>query len=348
MPTGCGPPETVIVTGARSTVVDVSPETPDTAITIDIVDIADQEYGLLVVNAFSQWEVLGLLAGSVLQLLPDPATWRLWLTGDLRATVDRVDPQPEAYTLERGAGRAGARTSRGADGVYDIVIDVASFLTLDTQDPEEMGSHARAAAAHLGLHEAGHAELDRRGENDSCYQEQMQGSNTERGWRRVLACHLDDFRIERMTRDRAPAPNSQIPGLAGALEHLSAELTASKAAWTVDIAAANVRSIEALSATIRVIAYTTAELGLTEDGRHGVPPADPPAGWARYLESSWDAWALVFHEARAADREMTSDELAAVLARLCRLTVRWSDSIGFQWRLSEDLRESAYWTSASY
>ncbi len=317
-------------------------------INISLADVDDQDVNMVATSLHASG-IADTVASAVLGVLPDPTYWRLTVSGDLAATVNRLDglPDSERYTLGRGAGRVGARTKQAADGVFDIVIDLDSFFINEIEDPEAVARHARAAAAHLGTHEAGHALLALRSEDSARYDDRASGGMSERAWRHNLASHLDDFRIERMTRRVAPAPISQVLGLPDAIAHVRDELTASRSLISADIGEACQRSIQALDSLVRVIAYTTAELGLTEGG-HGARPHPRPDGWNRYLDASWDTWAEVFHAAKPADEAMTLDELAGVLSMLCRLTLGWSDSVGFKWRMDGDRRQTAYWTANTY
>jgi hypothetical protein len=148
--------------------------------------------------------LLLFMAAAALEVMPDAGKWRLTLTGDFIATINSLEARGDGnlYTVERGPGLAGARTVPRGDGTYDLVIDANMLFQADHElvSVEEAIIHLRGLARHLPFHEAGHALLHVRGEDANQYSELVTGSMTELALRRRLATHLDDFRIERMTR----------------------------------------------------------------------------------------------------------------------------------------------------
>lgn len=152
-----------------------------------------------------------------MSLLPDTAKWRLTITGDIVKTVNEIEVRDNdnAYTTERGAGHVGARTIAKDDGTFDIVISEHVFFATreDAGGIDELVEHALAAGAHIALHEAGNTALRLRGEDTDAYEDVPELDYTEYAWRKLLAAHIDDNRIEQLTVMQAPSPLSQIDHL---------------------------------------------------------------------------------------------------------------------------------------
>ncbi len=291
-----------------------------------------------------------VMFGQIISLLPDTSQWRLTITGDIVASVNEIEARDSenAYTTDRGAGHVGARTIRKDDETFDIVISEHVFFATreDVDGVDELVAHALSAGAHIALHEAGHAALFLRGEDNDHYQDLPQLDPTLYAWRKHLAAHMDDNRIEQMTTERAPSPLLQVDHLGEAITHLRDSLNEAKRTWRDDIGDALYRSMTAANSLIRVFAYLAAELGV-EDGK-AVRPAILPDGWVEYVEDSWDAWSLNFDRLKPADEPMTLEELAGVLSDLCRLADAWLRSIGVEYGMNQDLDEYVYWTNDRY
>ncbi|MGW9167916.1 hypothetical protein [Agromyces sp. NPDC055658] len=322
---------------------------PTAEIQLDLIN-ADPEVAAVVQMAIGNLGVGSLLVAGLQSLLPESALWRLTVTTDIATTVDRLEGRDleAAYTTNRGAGFVGGRTIKNVDGSYDIVVSAdALIIAPESADtPEAVLEHAFRAAAHLGVHEAGHVLLDLRGEDADRYSDLPTQAPTAHAWRKYLASHLDDHRIEQMARAVSPSPNSQLDHLAKAIAHFRAELNWSRQNWRDDIGAAASRTMIAANDLIRVLTYLSAELGI-EDG-YAVTPDPAPPGWDEYVGPFWQRWSLAFHEARPADIEMSREELADVLKGLCPLVREWLHGIGVDWDIDELDRESIYWRRLWY
>lgn len=291
------------------------------------------------------------LVAGILELVPDSSLWRLTISGDMVQTVNKLTQRGEddPYTTDRGAGHVGAITLPHEDGTFDIVISGHALVeTRNEMDSvEEFVQHILTAAEHLSRHEAGHAALRIRGEDSAAFQDPQGLTSTEAVWRKHLAAHIDDHRIERYTAVHAPSPFLHVEHLADAITHLRDELNHANSTWRNDIDHALFRTMTAANGLIRVIAYLSAELGLDEHGRPRRP--DPtPAGWDDYLEDSWDAWSLTFHRLRPVDEPMTVDDLELILVSLCRLATTWLRSVGINYGITDDDREFIFWERDNY
>lgn len=291
------------------------------------------------------------LVAGILELVPDSSRWRLTISGDMIQTVNELTHRGEddPYTTDRGAGHVGAITLPHEDGTFDIVISGHTLVaTRDELDSvEEFIQHILTSGEHLSRHEAGHAVLRVRGEDSEAFHDPQGLTPTEAVWRKHLAAHIDDHRIERYTAIHAPSPFLHIEHLADAIAHLRDELNNSKQTWQNDISQALVRTMTAANGLIRVIAYLSAELGLDDHGRPHRP--DPrPSGWDDYLEESWDAWSLTFHRLRPVDEPMTIGELELILVSLCRLTTTWLRTIGINYGITADDQEFIFWERDNY
>lgn len=291
-----------------------------------------------------------VLATKILSLLPDSQTWRLTITGDIVKTVNAIEARDgeNSYTTERGAGHVGARTITHEDGTSDIVIsDFVFFAKLAEEDcgPEQVIGYALSTAAHLALHEAGHALLRNRGEGSETYQDLPTLPPTPYAWRKHLANHIEDHRIEQYTKRHAPSPFSQTDHFADSLAHFRAELNESVANWQADPESAIVRTMTAANDLIRAMVYLSAELGIEND--EALRPADPPEGWNEYIEADWNEWSLTLHRLKAAAEPMHPKEISAVLSDLCVLADSWLRSNGVHYDMS-DQRDSLYWTKVQY
>jgi hypothetical protein len=305
----------------------------------------------LVRGLLEQCGLAGTMIEQLTRLVPDTSRWRLYISGDPIAAVNELESRDDenSYTTDRGSGTVGARTICQDDGSYDIVIWDGSLYASDgdLDTAEEVVEQALKNGKHLALHEAGHMVLHERGEDGDAYENLATGTLTERAWRKHLAIHLDDHRIELMTRRDAPSPLSQTVGMADAIEHFRSELNAASGLWGVDNQVAELRSLEAANSLIRVMAYLSAELGTTPDGQTAIAPADPIEGWGEYISEGWQAWSLNFQRVLPADEPMPVADIAAVLSDLCRLTPAWLDRIGLLWEMT-DLGTSIYWTKEGY
>ncbi|MFH8253074.1 hypothetical protein ACH3VR_22090 [Microbacterium sp. B2969] len=330
-------------------------DTPASPISISLdgfpEDSGDPELASALTFMIEQQGLLQALVAGIIELVPDTALWRLTLTGDMVATVNRITERAadNTYTTDRGAGYAGAITLPRDDGTFDIVISAPVLFATseDVGSVEALIEHVIAAAEHLSRHEAGHAALRLRGEDADAYQHVEGLSKTDAACRKPLAAHVDDHRIERYTAAHAPSPFMHVDHLADAITHLRAELNEATRIWRTDIGQAASRTLNAANGLVRVLAYLAPELGLDESGKP-YRPEPLPEGWTDYVEDSWDAWSLTFHRLRPVDEAMTTEELGAVLADLCRLMVAWQRSIGIEWGLTDDDREYIFWERDRY
>ena len=284
----------------------------------------------------------------ILELMPDPSLWSLTISGDLVKTVNALQSGTNRfpYAIERGSGFAGAITLPNGDGTFTFVVsDQALLTTRETvHDFQQLASHARAAGAHLGRHEAGHALLASRGDAAAHVQGTPGLDPTSAAFWPMIRAHVDDNRIEQYTMVHAPSPNLQTDGLARALEHFVSELFESRMAWRQDIVAARDRTLAAANHMLGVIAYLVAELGFDADG-NALRPAVLPSGWAEVLEPSWEHWARAYRRLRPVDEEMALSELGSAMADLCRLASVWLSSVGVAWNINDEGEESMYWDS---
>ncbi len=284
--------------------------------------------------------------------LPTPDAWRLTITGDMVASIHAIERREEghAYTLDRGVGRVAARTLNAPDGTFDIVIDARSFMPdSEPSSREELIDYMHAIGLHLAIHESGHAILHKRGEDVPAFQDLVVGTKTEWVWRKLLAAHVDDFRIEKMTNRLAPSPLSKVADLGHTLAHLRSELTESSALSHTDRDAAECRSSIAVNDLLRVMTYLSAELGAGGRIAREMRPQPLPEGWNEYLEDVWDAWALTLDRLESADEPMAVDEIASVLADLCRIVVVWlGRTVGYHFEMHEDGSGTANWSRSIY
>lgn len=327
--------------------------TPPISISLDgfSEDYDDPELAGALSFMIEQQGLLQTLVTGIIELLPDTSVWRLTITGDMVATVNRLAERAEdnPYTTDRGAGHAGAITLPHYDGTFDIVVSAnVLFATReDVGSVEALVAHVIAAAEHLSRHEAGHAALRLRGEDADAYQDVQGLSNSDAACRKPLAAHVDDNRIEQYTAVHAPSPLHHVDHVQDAIAHLQAELNEAKRTWRADIGEAAYRTLAAANGLVRVLAYLAPELGLDDNGKPRRP--DPlPKGWTDYVEDSWDAWSLTFHRLRPVNEPMSTDDLGAVLADLCRLMNAWMRSIGVDWGLTEEDQEYIFWEKDCY
>lgn len=333
----------------------VMTDTPAAPISISLdgfpEDFDDPELAGALSFMIEQQGLLQALVTGIVELLPDRSLWRLTLTGDMVATVNRITERAEnsPYTTARGAGHAGAITLPHDDGTFDIVISAnVLFITReDVGSVEALIAHVIAAAEHLSRHEAGHAALRLRGEDAGTYQDVEGLSKSDAACRKPLSAHVDDNRIEQYTAIHAPSPLHHVDHLTDAIAHLRTELNEAKRTWRDGIGEAAYRTLNAANGLVRVFAYLAPELGLDNNGKPRRP--DPlPEGWSDYVEDSWDAWSLAFHRLRPVDETMTTDELGSVLADLCRLMNAWLRSIGIESGITDDDREYIFWEKDRY
>ncbi|MBX3100124.1 MAG: hypothetical protein KF761_11150 [Salinibacterium sp.] len=298
----------------------------------------------------NELELANQMASEILSVVPDPSASKLIITGDLIQSVNeheaRADDDP--YKLERGSGQVGARTINLGDGEFAFIVSAEALFAADHEfeSAEELVEDAMKVGRHLALHEAGHAALHIRGEDSGAYEDLAAGDTIHRSWRKHLAAHMDDFRIELMAR-RAPNPMLQVNHIGSAIAHLRSEANSAHATWRTDIDASVIQTMEASNSLVRVMAYLAAELAPPAAGV--VPRPDQiPEGWDEYLEDVWNAWVLTLHRLSPADEPMSVDSIASVLSDLCALVIAWQRSIGFEYVMHPDLRQEFYWTRPLY
>jgi len=318
---------------------------------IEYFDALDPEVSTALHSILRDAGLARTLVAGLNAFLSDMSTWRLTVSGDVVSTVNAIEQRVEGngYSMNRGIGQVGARTISAADGTYDIVINASAFMPpFEVSSPEELVGYMHRIGLHLAIHEAGHAILHQRGEDLDEYQDLAAGSKTERAWRKHLAAHVDDFRIEKMTNRTAPSPVSNVDGIGDTLAHMRIELGESSRLRITDGDAAMFRSSTAVNDLLRVMTYLSAELGVDKIVS-GLRPAPLPPGWDEYLEEVWDAWALNLDRLEPADKPMALAEIASVLTDLCKIVVLWTRNIvGYHFEIHDDDSWSANWARATY
>lgn len=292
------------------------------------------------------------LVSGLLQHLPDPGVWRLTISGDVVATVNAIEQRDDgnSYTLDRGTGQVGARTINAHDGTYDIVIGAWSLIpAFDTSSVEELVEYMRRIGLHLVIHEAGHVVLHQHNEDSEAFQELAGGTKTELMWRKHLAAHIDDFRIEKMTNRTAPSPISQVDGLGDTLAHMRSELTKANVLRFTDGETATFLSSTAVNDLVRVMTYLAAELSATSLPEEVKRPSTLPEEWNIYVDEVWDTWVLTLNKLKPADEPMAVEEIAEILTELCAIVVEWMKNVvGYYVEIHEDGSWTAYWSRSTY
>lgn len=308
--------------------------------------------GYVLTQLIEHHNLLGVIASEIYALLPDTSAWALVITGDLPPSVEARTAHRglSGYTTGRGAGHAGAITLPREEGGFDIVLGVDLLVDPpgDDSDIEGIVASSLATGRHLGRHEAGHVLLSLRGEDSRTFRDDVSGLPLDAvGWTDVVAADVDDFRIERHTREVAPPRFTHVAGLDDALHHLTTELRESKRIAATDPEAAMKRSDIAIVGAIRVFAYLAAELGLD---KHGTPvaPAEPSDMWDFYVGDMWPQWSEAFHALQPVDVPMTHQELVTANHALCQLAATWSTRAGYRRDVTAEGVHSAEWADVQY
>lgn len=294
-----------------------------------------------------------ILISSAHRVVPAPSLWRMTLTEDFVATVNRIEGRDadNTYTTDRGAGIAGGRTLRAGDGVYDIVID---GRLLHANQAEQNANDNLASfldrvaheAAHLATHEAGHVLLAVTGEDSEQFEDLVGPGPATAFWRKHLASQIDEHRIERMAALASPSKQDPPEQLDDSLQHLRQELSKARAVAPSDFNLAADLTRGAAVGVFRDIAYTTAKLGLV-DAVTARRPDPLPHDWA-LLEPLWDDWSIAFHQLPAANERTTPGDLANTLEALCRVAALWLTHVGVDFVIEADESFSITWTKARY
>lgn len=318
---------------------------------VELLDSLGVEFESGLIAMLNNAGLASRLVDSVLLHLPDPSMWRLTISGDIVESVNRIERRDagDAYTIQRGAGEVGARTINANDGSYDIVISAWAFMPpFEVQSPEELVDYMLQIGAHLAIHESGHVILHQRGEDSEAFQELASGTKTERSWRKHLAAHVDDFRIEKMANRVAQSPASNFANVGDTIFHMRKVLTESNLLRETDGDAAAFNSSTAVNDMIRVMTYLAAEVG-GEGSAADWAPDPAPEGWDEYIAEVWSVWAATLDRLRPADESMSAGEIAAILSDLCRLVVVWSQNVvGYHYEMYEDNSWSATWYRGTY
>jgi hypothetical protein len=287
------------------------------------------------------------IVAGVAEVVPDTGIWRITLTGDVSATVNRIESRSEgeSYTTDRGAGQVGGRTVAHRDGMFDIVIWADVLISDDdASDLESIVGYALTAGAHIAAHEAGHIALSLREESGDFYQDLPNLPPTEYSWRKPIACHMDDYRIECMTARVAPSPDSYVAYLDDALNFMRISLSQAAQTWRKDIESAYWLSLQAVNGVIRCIAYLLVQLTSPLDEKE----FSKLDGWSNYLEPFWKRWEAAFGVLLPADQRMTRADLNAALENLCALTCEWVMEIGIFQNVDQDGTPYMAWKKQQY
>ncbi|TQC47407.1 hypothetical protein EEB14_20870 [Rhodococcus sp. WS4] len=160
------------------------------------------------------------------RVLPNTVTTRIRLAGSMSDSVDAILRERDvehdaAYTTERGANVAVAKTMAAPDGTFDIVVDASLFFNFETDTAEERREQTRQVL-HLAAHEPQHVLLHLSRTDSHYYKDDVTCTRTPRAYRSPLAEAIDEFRCELAANRIAPSAQSRESVFAEDLAHIVA------------------------------------------------------------------------------------------------------------------------------
>jgi hypothetical protein len=283
-------------------------------------------------------------------VLPSGVKARVRLSGSCRASVDEivghVGPrgEPTAYSIQRGANVAVARTIPGADGSFDIVMDAHQFLNLPEDSPGER-IHRTQNLRHTAAHEPQHV-LQHLSHTDSDdYEDDVVCARTARAYRKHLADGIDEYRCELAANRIVVSPTSRESIVGDDLAHMREAINAALPLIATDIEGALRATMTAVCEMFKVLAYLAAEY--VAAGKPSVAPEPKPQGWDEYFSTLWPDIVGLLRRVPAADQPCNRQLLVEVLEALCVRFSQWMDEIGIRYENRDD-GESCWWDRIRY
>ncbi|MFZ2173805.1 MAG: hypothetical protein WAW17_07165 [Rhodococcus sp. (in: high G+C Gram-positive bacteria)] len=297
----------------------------------------------------SAYERVGLFRKMARTILPNDVTTRIRLSGSFTDSVDSIlrdhDVAVEAaYTTERGANVAVARTIAAPDGTFDIVLDAGNLLDAEANSQADR-RHRTRSIRHTAAHEPQHVLLHLARTDGEYYREDIICARTPRAYRKNLAEALDEYRCELAANRIAPSATSRESVFVRDLSSMREAINGVRALVETDIDRALYVTMTAACQMFKALAYLAAEYVVA--GREPEPPQPLSPGWDRYLQQLWPDVLRLLRGVPAADEPCTHDLLTSTLAALCVRFSQWMHEVGIRYENREDGQE-CYWDHQVY
>lgn len=271
---------------------------------------------------------------TVNDLVPAGTIVSIWPAIEMATTLAHVTPgqfgpgSGAAYTTERGANIAMAKTLRRPDGSFDIVVDANLFVHW-RENTDANAAAKEAALAHLAAHEPQHVILTLAGLGPEEVAEAARGeSPTISDFVPVVAESVNEYQCE-LAANRVVV--SMFPhdatALAQDLEKFRESLTLS-----IDTAGSNRYEacaivLTAVKELVKGVAYAAAYRFY--DGRDDRSGPDPkPEQWDRYMSDLWPDLLDLFASIPAAGELIEVPVLSATVYKMSERVLRWLEGIG--------------------
>jgi hypothetical protein len=267
-------------------------------------------------------DLVAWCASAIAQIVPDPATVRLVVVGDFVDAVNRrQDPSEPPFTLARNGGMVGAKTMRAADSTVEILMPAWPLLL-------EFAGAEREQAHHLArrtmVHEAGHAAMMQRGQDDRSY------DGLPRVDAELLAIAdgaLDEYRAEAIVHPdlRGEDPWWELEGVASTLVSNLRQIAC------VDYQAHH--DVQRLMNAVLVEINTAVKILAVHAAQGGTAPTEGSAPqWESTLGRHWPALHATFSNAPDGLKAVGRDELASVASALAVEIADLVGTLGFTMR----------------
>ncbi|MET8314791.1 hypothetical protein ABZU78_11785 [Rhodococcus erythropolis] len=281
-------------------------------------------------------------------VVPPRTRIRLWITEDMGDTLRKVDPGrygdgASAYSRDRGANEAAAKTVRNDDGTFDVLIDYVRFLNFFEDSADDV-AETTAILEHLAAHEPQHILMHLR-QTDSSYLQIGGESPTANDLVPIFAEAVDEFRCE-LAANRIVVSGLR-PDLTTEddLEHLRSALNESVDIMDEDRVAAWLKTRTAIKEFIKSLAYLSALY--VAEGTEAVPPPNVSHAWGRYVGANWPEILALFSSIPAANEDADTDELAEAVYRGAGMVSAWMTHIGVDYRADANGERACLWQTDS-
>lgn len=292
---------------------------------------------------------------TVNDVVPPGTTVAVWPAIDMAITLAHVAPEEfgpasgHAYTLDRGANTAVARTLARPDGSgFDIVVDGNLFVSAQTDNDEQVQNKS-AQLTHLAAHEPQHIVQTLTGLDVGDLAEAARGSSpTVNDLLLPFAEAINEYQCE-MAANRittSPCPHDA-QSQSDDLRAFRAALSESVRLNGTDRYQACVTVLTAAKELVKGVAYVAAYRFY--DGNDRSTPDPVPEQWDRYMAELWPDLLDMFATIPAAGEPIDKAALARTLYRMTERMLQWLEEIGvgYEVEVQGDERLRACWWSVA-
>ncbi|WP_328354142.1 hypothetical protein OG976_22975 [Mycobacterium sp. NBC_00419] len=292
---------------------------------------------------------------TVNDVVPPGTTVSVWPAIDMAVTLAHVAPEQfgpaagAAYTVDRGANIAVAKTITRADGSgFDIVVDGNLFISAQADSDEQVG-YRSATLAHLAAHEPQHivqtlAALDTGDLAEAARGESPAVNDLLLPFAEAINEYQCDLAANRIIVEPFPHDDQS---LSDDLHAFRAALSASVRLNDTDRHLACRTVLTAAKELVKSVGYAAAYR--FHDGADRSAPDPLPEQWDRYLEGLWADLLDMFATIPAAGEATDIAALAQTVYAMTERALRWLEEIGVRYEVEvrgDEWLRSCWWSVA--